>query len=970
MKYNFHYLWFLIFYLISPEIFAGVFDVIPTDKSKEYLGIIFGGSVGAISLGGSANPTLSIMFERFNFIIVTAGVVILSYVGIISAINTAREGEAMGKKFSLWVPLRGLFGMLLMLPSPGTGYSLVQMTVIWIVLNGIGAANTVWNTVLDQMARGLKIVGNIEMPISKIELDRAAQGILVSATCMAKLNSLSQLDLIKSYGSIGVHVVFDKYNIDNPNKPTTLRQKARINIGVAPSSSKPPPAGALTICGSIPLETVIYNNNPKSGDAFNVASIEQRLQIKVNAILAMFDALSGTANSIASCPSTQNCVDNLNKGYINASEAAYKAQIVNLAGGVRSPVGGAAYGSASGGRVPPRGAQGAGPAGGGGGGGGGGPSVGDQARAAGRTAGENIAGAGQAATAGINSAGEGARNAAGAAVGGAAGAGESAYGGAAGAAGSAYSGAAGAAGSAYQGATSGSTYTGAAGAAAGAASSAYQGAAGAASSAYSGVTADYGGAASAAGAGIETGANAAANAPAQAGNAIGSGVTQGFDRGVGVGEQVQNLWEQAPAPVAITSDQTNSLKTFGWIHAGSYYYALSQQNLDDYGQDALAVPTITAPHSYSGDFTGANPPTSASQTNWSGQLYDQLTTNTNRQSFNDALKWSEEAGSDASYTSGSLPALGSGHASTGNAFMDQIVSALADGMRDPILNFFQQQITAQSEDPLVAMGRFGWKLMMAGEALIFAAIVSSAGIMLGISAGSCLNPLPWAGDTLFSQIFLVLYGVIILLWGAGATLGIYLPLVPYIVFTITAFGWMIAVVEAVVGAPLIALALIQPSGEELGQIKSGLGIIATIFLKPVLMIFGFILAGSLLRAGLTMLNFGFVKAVNQSVLPTVFNVVVTLVILVAVDTMFVNKAFELIHLLPSKILRFMGLTPEEGGEKEMVGKAKEGFDTGSKHAQEGMKGAGDKATALAKTDKEKRAKAELPEASKGKPGSQ
>lgn len=948
MKYNFHYLWFFIFYLISPEIFAGVFDVIPTDKSKEYLGIIFGGSVGAISLGGSANPTLSIMFERFNFIIVTAGVVILSYVGIISAINTAREGEAMGKKFSLWVPLRGLFGMLLMLPSPGTGYSLVQMTVIWIVLNGIGAANTVWNTVLDQMARGLKIVGNIEMPISKIELDRAAQGVLVSATCMAKLNSLSQLDLIKSYGSIGVHVVFDKYNIDNSNKPTTLRQKARINIGVAPSSSKPPPAGALTICGSIPLETVIYNNNPKSGDAFNVASIEQRLQIKVNAILAMFDALSGTANSIASCPSTQNCVDNLNKGYINASEAAYKAQIVNLAGGVRSPVGGAAYGSASGGRVPPRGAQGAGPAGGGGGGGGGGPSVGDQARAAGRTAGENIAGAGQAATAGINSAGEGARNAAGAAVGGAAGAANAVPG---------------AAGSAWEGTKD----------AAGAASSAYSGSSyrNAGEAAYN---ADYSGAASSAiggaASGIETGANAAANAPAQAGSAIGSGVTQGFDKGVGVGEQVQNLWEQAPAPVAITSDQTNSLKTFGWIHAGSYYYALSQQNLDDYGQDALAVPTITAPHSYAGDFTGANPPTSASQTNWSGQLYDQLTTNTNRQSFNDALKWGEEAGSDASYTSGSLPALGSGHASTGNAFMDQIVSALADGMRDPILNFFQQQITAQSEDPLVAMGRFGWKLMMAGEALIFAAIVSSAGIMLGISAGSCLNPLPWAGDTLFSQIFLVLYGVIILLWGAGATLGIYLPLVPYIVFTVTAFGWMIAVVEAVVGAPLIALALIQPSGEELGQIKNGLGIIASIFLKPVLMIFGFILAGSLLRAGLTMLNFGFVKAVNQSVLPTVFNVVVTLVILVAVDTMFVNKAFELIHLLPKNILRFMGLTPEEGGEKEMVGKAKEGFDTGSKHAQEGMKGAGDKATALAKTDKEKRVKAELPEASKGKPGSQ
>jgi len=833
MKYYMNYLWFVIIYLISPEIFAGVFDVIPTDKSKEYLGIIFGGSVGAVSLGGSANPMLSIMFERFNFIIVTAGVVILSYVGIISAINTAREGETMGKKFSLWVPLRGLFGMLLMLPSPGTGYSLVQMTVIWIVLNGIGAANTVWNTVLDQMARGLKAVGHIELPIIKANLDLAAKGILVSATCMAKLNSLSQLDLIKNYGPVGVHVDLYPYMVDDYNKPTNLVKSARIKVGVAPSS-KSPPAGALDICGSILVSATIFNNNSRSGDAFNVASIEQSLQIKLNAVLAMYETLSPTANALAACPPTEPCVDNLNKGYINAAEAAYKAQMVNLAGGVRSPLGGAAYGSGTGPRLVPTPTEDNQPPkppeeGGGGGGGDDGLPKTEYEKALDAYKGAKKT------TDVIHSQVE----------------------------------------TGYESATNKSTYT--------------------------------------------------------------------------------NLWEKGPAPVAITSNQTNALKVFGWIHAGSYYYTLSQQTMDDYGPNATTVPTIDGtPQPYSGSFTGPQPPTSA-PTNWSNELYAQLITNANRQNFNDALIWAQTAGADVNYTSGSLPALGSGTASTGNAFLDQIVSSIGNGMREPILNFMQSQLTEQTEDPLVSMGRFGWKLMITGESLIFAAIAASAGIMLGISAGSCLNPLPWAGDTLFSQVFLVLYGVIIMLWGSGAILGVYLPLVPYIVFTITAFGWMIAVVEAVVGAPLIALALIQPSGEELGQIKAGLGIIATIFLKPVLMIFGFILAGSLLKAGLTMLNFGFVKAINQSVLPTVFNVVVTLAMLVAIDTLFVNKAFELIHLLPSKILRFMGLTPEEGGEKELVGKAKEGFDSGSKAAHDTLKGAGDKTQQLAKADKEKQA---------------
>src|SRR5256885_1748418 len=77
-RYLYQFLGFILCYFMAPEILAGVFDVIPTDKSKQYLGMIFGGSVGTISLGGSANPMLSKMFEKFNFIVVTAGVVVLS----------------------------------------------------------------------------------------------------------------------------------------------------------------------------------------------------------------------------------------------------------------------------------------------------------------------------------------------------------------------------------------------------------------------------------------------------------------------------------------------------------------------------------------------------------------------------------------------------------------------------------------------------------------------------------------------------------------------------------------------------------------------------------------------------------------------------------------------------------------------------------------------------------------------------
>lgn len=819
LKYQSFYKYFLlvIAYFIAPEVFAGVFDVLPTDKSKQYLGIIFGGSVGTVSLGGSANPMLSQMFEKFNFIIVTAGVTILSYVGIISAVNTAREGEAMGKKFSLWVPLRGLFGMLLMLPSPGTGYSLVQMTVVWIVLNGIGAANTVWNTVLDQLARGLPTVGNVNIPILQSTLNLAAQGVLQSSICMSELNALPQLDIKKNYGPIGVNTVFDNYVLSpNANNPTAITQSATINIGVA----SPGPAVDQNICGSIRISTIIYQADAStSGNAFNLASARQRLQIKINAFLAMFSALSSTASAITACGnSNASCVSTLNPGFMNAAVDAYKSQIVLLAGGVSVPI------NQSGPYVPgsPNYQT---------------PNAFAGANATGQSAAQNF----------------------------------------------------------QQGNISGGAQQ--------AGEAAWQ----------------YG-----------------SQGAATAGNAISGAATSTGNAFTNAGNAIANAWEQGPTPVAITTNQTTALKAFGWIHAGSYYYALSQQTSQGFDPDALNVATVNGyPTPISADFNSPNAPAA-----WNQELYTQLLNATNRTTFNTGIQFGMQAGSqDQSYDVGSLPALGSGRASTGNGFMDQIVNAFSSGLRDPIISFFQKSITGQTEDPLVSMGRFGWQLMMAGEALIFSMIALSALIMLGISPGSCLNPLPWSGETLFSQLFLLLFGVLILLWGSGATLGIYLPMVPYIIFTVTAFSWLIAVVEAVVGAPLIALTLIQPSGEELGNIKPALGIIATVFLKPVLMIFGFILAGSVMRAGLTMLNFGFISAINQSVLPTVFNVVATLILLVFVDTMFVNKAFELIHLLPNRVIRFMGVQPDAGGEEKMIGEAKTGFDTGSKATGDVAKGA-------------------------------
>ena len=71
--------------------------------------------------------------------------------------------------------------------------------------------------------------------------------------------------------------------------------------------------------------------------------------------------------------------------------------------------------------------------------------------------------------------------------------------------------------------------------------------------------------------------------------------------------------------------------------------------------------------------------------------------------------------------------------------------------------------------------------------------------------------------------------ILLLLWGAGVTLGLYLPMVPYIVYTFTALAWFILVIEAMAAAPVVALGLVSPASDTLGKAAQSVTIIASVF---------------------------------------------------------------------------------------------------------------------------------------------
>jgi defect in organelle trafficking protein DotA len=132
------------------------FTPLPSDLSVNYLGQIFG-TVGTV-LHGTSGQMLGQLFKVFNIGLLVLAGVFLIYTIVMTILNAAHEGEFMGRKWnSAWIAIRTVFGLGLLVPSPTTGYSSIQVFVMWIVIQGAGFANMAWYSALSYLAQGGQI---------------------------------------------------------------------------------------------------------------------------------------------------------------------------------------------------------------------------------------------------------------------------------------------------------------------------------------------------------------------------------------------------------------------------------------------------------------------------------------------------------------------------------------------------------------------------------------------------------------------------------------------------------------------------------------------------------------------------------------------------------------------------------------------------------------------------------------------
>ncbi|KJZ04017.1 hypothetical protein TW86_22480 [Halomonas sp. S2151] len=157
---------------------------------------------------------------------------------------------------------------------------------------------------------------------------------------------------------------------------------------------------------------------------------------------------------------------------------------------------------------------------------------------------------------------------------------------------------------------------------------------------------------------------------------------------------------------------------------------------------------------------------------------------------------------------------------------------------------------------------------------------------------------------------------LVMLFGFGITLSIYVPFIPFLIWYAAIINWVVFVAIGVVAAPLWAFAHL--SGEESeGRTTHGYIFLLNAMLRPVLMVAAFIVAGGIVVMGGTLLNnmFGPALANVQADSITGFvSIIGFLGIYITASLTLIHTAFNLIFMIPDKVMEWIGGSPLATGE--------------------------------------------------------
>lgn len=403
----------------------------------------------------------------------------------------------------------------------------------------------------------------------------------------------------------------------------------------------------------------------------------------------------------------------------------------------------------------------------------------------------------------------------------------------------------------------------------------------------------------------------------------------------------------------------------GWITAGRYYWDLTQveahvstvSNLSSY------APSVTTPSSDFLKNSKLEDLYNNAATAAAGTYIGNNATST-KDSVGDA-----PSGSAlqllANYASSSSAGSSSGYNLAGHSSLNWVIGLLLGPIVSGIANlFYDFSSVGMGPDPILFLHNIGMQCVNIAGGIWFA----TAGTLFGVLSlvGICSSS-QFEGQTAESIVAWLkppLMTLSVGLLGGGLIFGYYVPLYPFMLFTFGVIGWLIAVIEAMVAAPLVCFGLTHPEGHDfLGETKQALMLLLGVFLRPTLMVIGMIAGMVLAYVSLELLVYtysGFVRDLFYTHAPMAGTVTSSgveaaaavgmghimaqagsvdglildlmafplfLVIFAMLVYVVTNQCYSLIYVLPDNIMRWIGGPQSPSTAAQMAAEVKGGISS-------------------------------------------
>lgn len=327
-----------------------------TDVSVHMLADIFGDTIWSLVQGASPDTVqassnmLATLFSIFNSGVLIVGALIVSYVAAMGTINTANDGEAMGKNWSsIWTPVRIVMGGAVLLPTT-SGYSFIQLIVLMIALWGVGLANSTYRA---GMALGVinpdGLVDGVQAAGATYGLREFASSYLSAAYCARLANDLYPGAMVRAPDAADAAVipnvaacqpqanVCDRVVVhENGEKDIIFEVKDRnpvTNLG-----------GGSPFCGSISLSTFSAPNVPSDDptDAA-MATLKEYLQaakitVVVGSLMPQLQQWIATWPTDINSPGWDTVDTNVFNNIVNTAEQQLITQMAAVIDGQQNNV--------------------------------------------------------------------------------------------------------------------------------------------------------------------------------------------------------------------------------------------------------------------------------------------------------------------------------------------------------------------------------------------------------------------------------------------------------------------------------------------------------------------------------------------------------------------------------------------------------------------------------------------------------